>query len=182
MNILPTITTGSFIVVCAQHTPSGHFAAREQITSVIAELALRGPLTVLDGGNRFQAYRVAHLIRRRTPDVRAVADRLFIQRAFTCYQMLALLENTPARPRPYLILDLLATFYDDHVPAREASRLLDTCLTQLERLRRMAPVAITLAPPLLEERAFLVERACTQADKLFTLELPAPEPYQPELL
>ena len=176
MDILPAITTGSFTVVCAQHS------AREQITSVIAELALRGPVTVLDGGNRFQAYRVAHLIRKRTTDVRRAAERLFIRRAFTCYQMLALLEGTPARPQPYLLLDLLATFYDDHVPTRKASRLLDACLTQLERLRRMAPVAITLAPPLLEERAFLVERVCAQADKLFTLELPTPEPYQPELL
>ena len=154
MDILPAITPGSFTVVCAQH------AAREQITSVIAELALRGPLTILDGGNRFQAYHVAHLIRRQTPDVRAAADRLFIQRAFTCYQMLALLESTPARSQPHLVLDLLATFYDDHVPTHEASRLLEACLIQLERLRRMASVAITLAPPLLEERAFLVERVC----------------------
>jgi len=176
MDILPAIITGSFTVVFARH------AASEQIASVIAELVLHGPLTVLDGGNRFQAYRVAHLIRRQTPDVRAAADRLFIQRAFTCYQMLALLESTPARPQPYLILDLLATFYDDHVPSREANRLLGACLTQLERLRRSAPVAITLAPPLLEERAFLAERVCAQADTLFTLELPAPEPYQPELL
>jgi hypothetical protein len=176
MYVLPAITPGSFTVVCAQH------AAREQITSVIAELALRGSLTVLDGGNRFQAYRVANLIRRQTPDIRAAADRLFIQRAFTCYQMLALLESTPARPQPHLILDLLATFYDDHVPTCEISRLLDACLTQLERLRRTVPVAITLAPPLLEERAFLVERVRAQADTLFTLELPASQPYQPELL
>ena len=176
MNILPAITTGSFTVVCAQH------AAREQITSVIAELSLRGPLTILDGGNRFQAYRVAHLIRKQTPDVRAAAERLFIRRAFTCYQMLALLENTPSERQPYLVLDLLATFYDDHVPTHETSRLLDACLTQLERLRRAAPVAITLAPPQVEERAFLVERVCSKANQLFTLELPAPQPYQPELL
>jgi hypothetical protein len=176
MDILPAITTGSFTVVCAPH------AAREQITSVIAELALRGTLTILDGGNRFKAYRVAHLIRRQTTDVKTAAERLFVRRAFTCYQMLALLEDTPAHPHPYLLLDLLATFYDDQVPAHEASRLLEACLTQLERLRRTAPIAITLAPPLLEERAFLVERVCEQADTLFTLELPEPQPYQPELL
>ena len=63
---------------------------------ITAQLALRGEVTVLDGGNRFQAYPVAHLIRRQTPDVRAAAERLFIRRAFTCYQMLALLENTPS--------------------------------------------------------------------------------------
>ena len=175
MDILPAITTGSFTVVFARH------AAREQITSVIAELALRGPLTVLDGGNRFQAFRVAHLIRKQTPDLRAAAERLFIRRAFTCYQMLALLEDAPALPHPYLILDLLATFYDEHVRPQEAGRLLEACLGQIERLCLSAPAAITLGRPILEERAFLIQKVCDRADSLFTEEVPSPEARQPEL-
>ena len=176
MNIIPALQTGALVVVYAPQ------AALEESSVITAQLVLRGEVTVLDGGNRFQAYRVAHLIRRQTPDVRAAAERLFIRRAFTCYQMLALLENTPSERQPFLVLDLLATFYDDHVPTHEASRLLDACLTQLERLHSAAPVAITLAPPQVEERAFLVERVCSKADQLFTLELPAPQPYQPDLL
>jgi hypothetical protein len=176
MNIIPALQTGALVVVYAPQ------AAREVSSVIAAQLALRGEVTILDGGNRFQAYPVAHLIRKHTADVHTAADRLFIRRAFTCYQMLALLENTPSERQPYLVLDLLATFYDDHVPTHEASRLLDACLTQLDRLRRVAPVAITLAPPLVEERAFLVERVCAQADQLFRLELPQPQPYQSELL
>jgi hypothetical protein len=176
MDIIPALQTGTQVIVYAPH------AAREESAVLAAQLALRGSLTILDGGNRFQAYPVAHLIRRQTTNVCTAADRLFIRRAFTCYQMLSLLENTLIRPQPYLILDLLATFYDDHVQTHEANRLLDACLAQLERLRRAAPVAITLAPPLLEERAFLVQRVCAQADTLFTLELPEPQPCQPELL
>ena len=66
-----------------------------------------------DGGNRFSAYQVAGMIRRKTVHVESAARRLFIRRAFTCYQMVSLLEDTPAIPtQPYLILDLLATFYD----------------------------------------------------------------------
>ena len=122
MDINLFLRTNSLVVIYAPQ------AGREESSVITARLALRGEVTVLDGGNLFQAYRVAHLIRRWTPDVRAVADRLFIQRAFTCYQMLALLESTPARPQPHLILDLLVTFYDDHVPTREASRLLEACL------------------------------------------------------
>ena len=174
-NILPSLKTGELVVVYAPH------AARDESAVIAAQLALRGPVTVLDGGNRFQAYRISHLLRRQTLEVHAAARRLYLRRAFTCYQMLALLEDTPALPQPYLILDLLATFYDDHVPEREVRRLLGLCLDQLARLGQHAPVAVTLAPPLVEERAFLVEQVCARADQLFTLDLPAPHFYQPSL-
>jgi len=176
MNILPALQPASLVVVYAQH------AARDEITHIAAELALHGPVTVLDGGNRFQAYRIAHLLRRRTTaGVDAAARRLFIRRAFTCYQMLALLENTPSLAQPYLILDLLGTFYDDHVPDREAARLLDGCLQHIHRLCQFAPVAVTCAPPLLPARQFLVERVCAQAGEVFLETEPLPLGNQPAL-
>jgi hypothetical protein len=170
MDILPTLHTGALIVVCAPH------AAREQVAMLAAELALRGPLTVLDGGNRFQPYLVAKLLRQHTAEVNSAARRLFVRRAFTCYQMLALLENTPAFRQPYLVLDLLASFYDNHVNEREARRLLEACLFQVERLRQLAPVVITLAPPLVPagERAFLVEQVCARAERVLMQEVPIP--------
>ena len=51
-----------------------------------------------------------------------VMKRIFIRRAFTCFQMQALLDNTPSLPQPHIILDLLATFYDEQVPEREINR------------------------------------------------------------
>jgi hypothetical protein len=165
MNLLPALKTGTLIVALAPH------AGRESMSALSAELAIRGEVTVLDGGNRFSAYQVAGMIRRKTVHVDSVARRLFIRRAFTCYQMVSLLEDTLAIPaQPYLILDLLATFYDDQVQPREAKRLLEICLQQVERLRFTSPVAISLAPPLLHERAFLVEQVCKNADQVFTLE------------
>jgi hypothetical protein len=172
MDILPTFHSGSLIVACA----SG--AAREPVAQLTAELALRGPLTILDGGNRFQPYRVAQLLRQKTVDVNAVSKRIFIRRAFTCYQMLALLENTPALKQPYIILDLLATFYDEHVPTHEARRLLDACLHQAERLRQLAPLLITLAPPIVPERAFLVEMVCSRAERVLMQDVPVPAATQ----
>lgn len=172
MELLPALRPGGLTVVCAPH------AASEPVSRLVAELALQGSVTVLDGGNRFQPYRVAHLLRQKTPDVIQAAQRIFIRRAFTCYQMLALLENTPALHQPYILLDLLATFYDDHVPAHEARRLLDGCLRQVERLGRFAPVVVTLAPPLTAERAFLVEQVCARADRLLMPEVPAPAETQ----
>ena len=105
---------------------------------------------------------------------------IFLRRAFTCYQMLALLEGTPALHQPYLILDLLATFHDENVPVEEVSRLLDRCLTQVDRLRLEAPVIVTLAPAH-EQRQFLFERVCARGDQLIQIEIPYPLAAQPTL-
>ena len=169
MEILPTLKRGTLVVVYAAH------AASNEISHVAAQLALRGPLTVLDGGNRFQAYRIAHLLRKHTTEIQAAAERLYIRRAFTCYQMLALLEDTTSHPQPYMVLDLLSTFYDDNVQSREVERLLSACLDQVERLYRSAPVAITLGLPSLEERAYLIDIVCERATTVFANTAPKME-------
>lgn len=175
MNILPVLKTGKLIVLYAPH------AAREESSVLAAELALRGEVTVLDGGNRFVPYRVAQLLRKKTVDMVAASKRLFIRRAFTCYEMNSLLGDTPTLPQPYLILDLLNTFHDDHVPLHEVCRLLELCLSQIHRLQISAPVVVTLAPPLAQERAFLVERVCKRADEIFTVDPSISQVIQPVL-
>lgn len=155
--LLPSLHPGILAVVYASH------AAREPVSVLIAELALLGPLTVLDGGNRFQPYRVAHLLRQKIVSVDQVARQVFVRRAFTCYQMQTLLDGTPSLRQPYIVHDLLATFYDEQVPVHEARRLLEACLRQVDRLVQFAPVLVTLAPPLLLERTFLVEMIYARA-------------------
>ena len=175
MDILPVLKTGKLIVLYASH------AACEESMTLIAELGLRGPVTILDGGNRYKPYQVAMLIRRKTVDVNTVANRLHSRRAFTCYEMNTLLNTTPSPAHPHVILDLLNTFYDDHVPAYEVRRLLDSCLKQIERLQLSAPVVVTLAPPLAPERAFLLELVCQKADEVLVKEEPTPQVIQPAL-
>lgn len=158
-----------------------HHAAREPIAVLSAELALHGPVTVLDGSNCFPFYRFTRLVRARTTDSATACKRLFIRRAFTCYQMLALLESTPALPQPYLVLDLLGTFYDEQIPTWEVTRLLDACLLQTRRLCLHAPVILLLSAPRLPERAYLLERVCQQADQSFVFGEPASVVVQPAL-
>ena len=85
---------------------------------------------VLDGGNRFNAYIVARAARGR-PEV---LSRITISRAFTCYQVRSLLESTPAIPVPFVVLDLLNTFYDESVQIGERKRILRACIMHMERL------------------------------------------------
>jgi hypothetical protein len=113
---------------------------------------------VLDAGNRFNAYTVARAARGRP----GVLNRITVSRAFTCYQVLSLLETSssapagdaaaaprgrtgsdgmllprpvrPAGPVTFVVLDLLSTFYDESVQAGERKRLLRDCIRHLERL------------------------------------------------
>ena len=55
MDILPVLKTGKLIVL---YTPD---AARTESMTLIAELGLRGAVTILDGGNRYRPYQVAHI-------------------------------------------------------------------------------------------------------------------------
>ncbi len=146
MNILPVLKIGKLIVLYAPDV------ANTESMTLIAELGLRGVVTILDEGNRYKPYQVAALLRRKTVDMNTVANRVLSRRAFTCYEMNTLLGDTPSLQQPHIILDLLNTFYDDHVPAHEAHRLLDSCLRHIQRLLVLAPVVVTLAPPLVEER------------------------------
>ncbi len=175
MNFPPLLQANKMIVICSP------FAACEQIAALTAELALCGAVTVLDGGNRFPAYQIMRMLRRRTPNILPTANRIYLRRAFTCHQMLALLESTPSLPQPHLILDLLTTFHDENVPTAEVSRLLDRCLAQIDRLRMEAPVILSLAPSPQGERFFLFERVCARGDQMLQIEVPYPVISQPFL-
>ncbi len=175
MNILPALKPRTLIVAIAPH------AGRELTSHLLAEMALLGPVTVLDSGNRLQPYQVTHLLRKKTVQIGEAVERVSIRRAFTCYQTLALLESAEAQPYPYLLLDLLHSFYDEQVSDREATRLVGLCMQEIRRLNQQAPLGILLAPPMIEERTFLVEMVCEQADEIYTPVLPASPARQERL-
>lgn len=124
----------------------GPRAERTQMLALSAQLALRGPVRVLDGGNSYNALYVARYIRRHTVQLNETLNRITVARAFTCYQVVSLLQKTAVSTRPTLVLDLLATFYDESVEVPEAYRLLREVVNQLHRLRRLAPVIVSLRP------------------------------------
>jgi hypothetical protein len=113
------------------------------ILEAVARLGQRSPVRVLDGGNRFNAYTVARAARGQPETL----GRITVSRAFTCYQVLSLLESTPASPAPFIVLDLLNTFYDESVQAGERKRLLRVCIRHLERLEADAPGVVSVHPP-----------------------------------
>ncbi len=146
--------------------------------TAIAHLGERGALRVLDGGNRFNAYIVARAARGR-PEV---LNRITVSRAFTCYQVLSLLESTPAIQVPFVVLDMLSTFYDESVKIGDRKRLLRSCIAQVERLQRIAGGVVSIHPPAIPSVAALELLGLLQAsasDAFFIQPVAsAPEPLR----
>jgi hypothetical protein len=160
---------------------SAPHAARDEAALLIAKLALRGPVMVLDGGNRFAGYRIMQHLRLHLADPMPAIQRVFVRRAFTCYQVLTMLEELPARSQPTILLDMLSTFYDENVPLEETSRLLECCLRQVSRLTQAGPMLVTLAPPPTSDRLCLVERLSAAAHTFYSAEAPLLPGLQPLL-
>jgi hypothetical protein len=124
-----------------------------------AHVLLSGlPVTLVDGTNRFDVYYLAefarkhagmrHDGRRITPE--DLLNNIFISRAFTCYQMEAVLtERLPAFVRRsgspvVVIFGLLDTFYDEQAPLFEVKAGLRRIVGALRALRE-ENVAVLLA-------------------------------------
>ncbi len=122
-------------------------AGNRLVNACAASLALSCPVRVLDGGNGFDALAIARLVRRQTHRVEASLGRIRVARAFTCYQVAALLAGLEAGAAPILALDLLATFGDENVLAAERLRLLRQCLAHLKRLAGQAPLLVSVSLP-----------------------------------
>ena len=176
--ILPN--ANKFYVVVGRH------AAAERLIELAAQLALRGPLLVLDCGNRANPQTLAHSLRRYTNDPVGALQRVESARAFTCYQVVTLLEQTALRPlhKPVLIFDLLTTFYDESVSYREGRRLLEYAIGQIQAIHRHVPVVASAAPPPNEfpQRQTFLNHLCSQAEEVWQEQAaPSPEPLQPPL-
>lgn len=112
----------------------------------IVEAALSAPVIVFVGGNRYAVYDVNYAVAAVSEDYEHILDHhILLSRADTCYQMTGLLRDADTDGRLVLVMDMLATFYDDGVPEREVDRLLFECLLGLRRMRERAPVIISAA-------------------------------------
>jgi hypothetical protein len=174
MNLLPDPTAGKLGLLI------GPRAEREVMFKITALLASRGPVRVLDGGNSFDAFQVARHIRRRTPHLFQALERISIARAFTCYQVVTLFEQTPALPCPQLALDMLATFSDESVSVEESERLLRIVIVHLRRLCSQGPVVVSIRPPPQPERGSLVHLLREAADHVHMEPIPV-KPIMPTL-
>lgn len=142
----------------------GPHGIRHMMMAVIAGVAAHEEIRVLDCGNQFDAYRIARLLQGKTDAL----DRISIARAFSCYQVVTLLEQSPSMAVTFIVLDILNTFEDDSVKIWERKRLLRKCLEQFNRLERYAGGVVSVSTPRMPsnemtELTKMVEDAATDA-------------------
>ncbi len=125
----------------------GPHAGGARMLDLTARLALRGPLYLLDCGNRSDMYYVARALRPLTTDPAARLKNIRLSRAFTCYQTLSLLEKLkPEAGVPILILDLLATFMDESVQVQESALIFEKTLFYIKSASQVTPVVASAKP------------------------------------
>ena len=89
------------------------------------EGGLNSTVTFVDGGNTFDPYSVSAVAREYGLEPKSVLQNIFISRAFTAYQLSALvfekLEDTLKRYRSKLVIvsDITGLFLDRDVPKKE---------------------------------------------------------------
>jgi len=113
----------------------------------------RGRVSLLEGANRFHPYRLGELGRSLGVDARETVRRVRLARAFTAYQMVALVDRWASEVRrhpPTLLVghDLPALFTDDEIPREEQDGLLRRIARSLAALLRRVdlPLLLTLGP------------------------------------
>lgn len=109
---------------------------------------LRGvPVALVDGTNRFDAYYIAGFARKVTSQTKRrvtpeqLLRRIYIARAFTCYQMEATItERLPVFLKRSgapiaIIFGLLDTFYDEQAPLFEVKASVQRIIAALHTLK-----------------------------------------------
>jgi hypothetical protein len=110
-----------------------------------------GRISLIEGANRFHPYRIGELGRSLGVDATDTLRRIRLARAFTVYQLVALVDGWAAETRrhpPDLLIGhaLPALFGNDEVPAEERAALLRHIARTLRELVRdvARPLLLTL--------------------------------------
>lgn len=191
MNISNEISNYNEIPEAGCRVIYGPHAASGYLLSICAEIAVQRPLRLLDFGNRCDMYFTARQLRMLTHDPVKAMRNIRLQRAFTCYQALSLLQQLeePEPDIPVIILDLLAPFLDENIQPREIDRLFRLSVGRIREAMQIRPLLIGVKPvPQRLERTRMGllkwltnEFGMLRLSESGNVELPEPETAQPML-
>lgn len=116
--------------------------AREQVTELIASLAVSGPLFSISAGEWFPSFILSRTIRRRGGNAGEIAGRLRLARTSTCHRLLDTLSNLPSGGETILVIDFLDNFYNPDVPLSTRFFELRQCCRHLKQSAFFNPVVI----------------------------------------
>ena len=177
--LFPGFAMGEFAVLHG----SSSVEALSSLLCVRAQLpvqlgGLGGNVVFLDGGNTFQLYHIARLARLHKLDPKQTLERIYISRAFTAYQMTALiLEKLKETIKRYdaklvVISDIAGFFLDKDIAETEARRVYSQVVAYLSNFAKENQIALVATyPPHRESKrnSFLHAVTCGRADTVISL-------------
>lgn len=101
-----------------------------------------------DGGNTFNPYIISSIAQQYELDPQSTLEKIFVSRAFTAYQLSALILETledalkQYRSKLVLISDITALFLDSDVPGREAIGIFNKTITHLSELVKQKDIIV----------------------------------------
>jgi len=146
---LPSLKPGRGVLLWGE-------SLRQVAAAAAAWGAARGtPVWVVDAANRFDPYSLVREARARGLAPADTLSRVRVARAFTCHQLVRLLdESLPSFLEPgslVLVLGPVSLFYDEQVPLTERRRLFKDLTRLLTTIKTQA--ALLLLQPLLPRGA-----------------------------
>jgi len=132
----------------------------------------------VDGGNTFRLYQVARLARLYQLDPKQALERIYISRAFTAYQMTALiLKKLKETVKHYnaklaIISDIAGFFLDKDVPEDEAKRVYSQVTAYLSSFARENQIVLVATYPSHQETRrnnFLHALICARANTVISI-------------
>jgi hypothetical protein len=177
--LFPGLAVGDFAVLHG----SSSVVSLSSLLCVRAQLpvqlgGLGGNVVFVDGGNTFQLYHVARLARLHGLDPKQALERIYISRAFTAYQMTALvLEKLKETIKRYdaklvVISDIAGFFLDKDIAEVEARRVYSQVVAYLSNFAKENQIILVATyPPHQESRRnrFLHEVTCGRASTVVAL-------------
>jgi len=145
----PPLRTGEFTVLYGhQFCKTLTFTLSVRCQLPIELGGLDSSAIYVDGGNTFNPYSISAIAQQHNLDPQSALERIFVSRAFTAYQLSALILETLEKAlkqhssRLVLISDVMSLFLDDDVPIREALDIFKKALNYVAELAEQREITI----------------------------------------
>lgn len=177
--LFPGFAIGDFAVIYGSTSVlslTSLLCVRAQLPAQLGGLGSN--VVFVDGGNTFRLYQVVRLARLHQLNPKQTLECIYISRAFTAYQMAALiLEKLNKSVKQFdakltIISDIAGFFLDKDVPENEARRVYSQVITYLSKFAKENQIMlISTYPPHQETKRnnFLQALTCGRANTVISL-------------
>jgi hypothetical protein len=158
-DVFPGFTLGDFAVLEGSSSLSlaSLLCVKAQLPSQLG--GLQSSVIFIDGGNTFRLYQIAQITQIHQLNPNKILDNIYISRAFTAYQMVALITDhlkgaiEKYNAKLVIVSDLAGFFLDKDIPDFEAQRIFSQVTTFLSNFARVNKIiVIATYPPHMESK------------------------------